>query len=311
MVALSPRRILLVGDLALDRYTHGTVSRISPEAPVPILHATRVEERAGMAGNVALGLAALHQEVVLLARVGDDAACEAICSSLEGIDLALEKELGWETPIKHRLMAGQQLLRVDTERIRPLTPKTEIGICSKIERLLDDIDAVAISDYGKGFCTPTLLAALLSAAKKRSIPTLVDPKGRDFTRYAGATLIKPNHAEACHAANLDPHTPLEEVAAALHSQIEMNYLVVTRSEKGISIFPKEGGHDNVPATPLQVRDVTGAGDTVLAVLTAAVASGLSLREGCQLANQAASLAVQRLGCVPITLEELTPLASSL
>ncbi len=311
LLSIKPRHILVVGDLCIDRYTFGSVNRISPEAPVPVLHASREEHRPGMAGNAILNLLSLGQRVSALGRIASDYAGRTLTDALLAENVGLHGLLtqeGYQTPIKNRFIASnQQILRVDTESTEPLPGHLEHEIISTLPALLEGVDAVAISDYGKGFLTPTLLAALIQHARQRNIPTIVDPKGRAFARYALATVIKPNLQEAIDASNLSPCTPLPLIAATLLQQTGADHLMITRSEKGISLFSGDT-HHYLPAEEREVRDVTGAGDTVLAVTTAAVANQIPIIQGAHLANLAASIAIQRFGCARISLQDLATLA---
>jgi D-beta-D-heptose 7-phosphate kinase/D-beta-D-heptose 1-phosphate adenosyltransferase len=222
-----------------------------------------------------------------------------------GVDVSgLLVEEHFSTQIKNRFVAGsQQMLRVDFEKIIPLSSALEAHFIASLPALLQGVDLVAICDYAKGILTPTLLRALIQEAKERKIPVIVDPKGRDFSRYRGASVLKPNLSEAYEAASLDHKTPLSKVAEKLMRETAAEALLVTRSEEGISLF-FEDKQEDYPAKIREVRDVTGAGDTVLAVVACALANGLSLGQAAELANLAAGLAVQRFGCARIDLSEL-------
>jgi D-glycero-beta-D-manno-heptose-7-phosphate kinase len=305
-MTLERRQILLVGDLMLDQYTYGTISRISPEAPVPVLNPQRQESRPGGAGNAALNLVSLDQKVRLLGRVGNDNPGQTIRRALDrdGVDTsAIVIDETTPTPLKNRLIAsGQQMMRLDQEEIRPLPIPLEHAFEARLPEILDGVDLVAISDYGKGLLTPSFLQILITAARAAHIPVLIDPKGRDFTRYAGATLLKPNLHEATEAAGLGHEATLDHVADALLAHVDS--LLITRSEKGMSLFRSDHPRVDFPVEALEVRDVTGAGDTVLAVLAAALANALPLDEAAELANRAAALAVARFGCARITTADL-------
>lgn len=303
-----PVKVLVVGDFMLDTYTTGKVRRISPEAPVAILHVQKEESRPGGAGNVALNLVSLGAQVALLGRVGPDDAGKALSEALgkEGMDTSfLFCQEGYKTPVKNRLIAeAQQILRVDFEALDPLPLSYEERVIAHLSTLLTDIQTVAISDYAKGFLSSTLLRALIEEAGKRGIPVIVDPKGDDFSKYAGATLIKPNLVEAYSAAKLPLSASLEEVALVLLKKCQVDTLMITRSEEGISLFEKGGERTDFPVLPKEVKDGTGAGDTVLAMISLAMANGLDMGWGAQLANSAAAMAVERLGCARITLSQM-------
>jgi rfaE bifunctional protein kinase chain/domain len=303
-----PKKILVAGDLILDVYAYGKVKRISPEAPVPVLNLERYETVPGGAGNTLLNLIALGMEVTALGRVGEDRSGVLLLENLIEAGVSTEGVLvdpDWITPEKTRCIAqSHQLLRIDRESIVPLDAQQEARVLEQIPSLLKSCDLVAISDYAKGFLTLPILGCLISESKKREIPVIVDPKGVDFTRYTGASILKPNLMEAILASGLPEETSLEEIARAVIQKSQIENLIVTRSEQGISLFSEKERYD-IPAHTLDVTDVTGAGDTVLAVLSAAVANGLSLKEGLEYANYAASLAVQHLGCARISIEELS------
>lgn len=305
---LSSCNVLLFGDFLLDAYTIGRVKRISPEAPVPILEVVREESRPGGAGNVAINLAALGAKVFAVGRVGSDASGEILLSSLQkkGIDTSFFiEERGYLTPVKKRMMAEhQQLLRVDHEKIVPLDSSLEKEWICRMEALDQPIDVIAISDYAKGFLTPSFLRFIIDFGKKRKIPVVVDPKGIDFTKYEGATLIKPNRQEAYGAAKLSFDTSLQEVAKKLLKEVKMQWLLVTRSEEGMSLFNAKGVELHFPVRSKEVLDVTGAGDTALAMVCVGLGSKLDLADTVQLANIASGIAVERLGCAEVFFSEV-------
>ncbi len=305
---LSTSKILVAGDLLLDTYTIGKVNRISPEAPVAVLKVHQEEHRPGGSGNVILNLRSLAVDVVALGRVGADHAGELLKKSLfaEGVDVsAVVVQEGVPTPVKNRVIAeNQQIVRVDREESIPLSPDLEQRLIASIPKLLSGIDLVAISDYGKGFFTPRLLAALISHAKQMGIPVLADPKGIEFKKYSGATIIKPNLSEAIAASGLSHDAPLSDVAAKILGITAAEVLMITRSQDGISLFYQEGHREDFPVRVREVRDVTGAGDTVLAMLACALASGLSISEAAQLSNVAAGIAIERFGCARVSLSDI-------
>lgn len=304
MVEFGAVRVLVVGDFMLDTYTRGRIRRISPEAPVPVLEVESTDSRPGGAGNVVLNFLALGASVTAVGRVGEDEAGEELRARLlsSGADVeGLFADGSIPTPQKNRLLAGQQILRVDRERIAPLSPEMEEKLLKVLRGALASADLVAISDYGKGTLSRSLLRQLIEAARAARVPVLVDPKGDDFSRYQGATLIKPNLAEAYAAAKLSS-APLDDVASALRPYCE--YTLITRSEAGMSLFDASGARTDFPVRARAVRDVTGAGDTVLAVLGIAWASGLPLTEAVMLANVAAAISVEHLGCAQVTLDDL-------
>ncbi len=305
---LMPIDALVVGDLMLDCYLFGSAKRISPEAPVPVVCAEREEARPGGAGNVVLNLLSLGAGVAVLGRIGQDGEGELLSSLLrqEGAQVeALFEQDNYPTPTKRRIIvAGQQLMRIDREKIIPLNLDLEEKIIAALPQLLRGKQVVAISDYGKGFLSARLLKALIAEAASQEIMVLVDPKGLDFTKYAGATLIKPNLIESYAAAKMEHSADLDAVAQKLLLDTGAQMLVITRSQEGISCFLKEGGRFDFPVIGKEVKDVTGAGDTVLAMLAVALANGLDIRYAVQLANAAAGLAIEELGCYRVTLPQL-------
>lgn len=305
---ISRAKVLVVGDLLLDTYTIGKARRISPEAPVAVINVQREENRAGGAGNVALNLISLGSEAVILGRVGADAAGSALKESLkaEGIDIAgVVTQTGYPTPVKNRIIAdNQQIVRVDHETIAPIPEHLEHQVIQMLPKLLQGVAVVAISDYGKGFLSRALLRALIEMAQERGIIVISDPKGIDFTKYSGSTVIKPNLGEAYAAANLPSDTPIDKVADRILSIASADVLMVTRSEAGISLFHKKGLREDFPVRIREVKDVTGAGDTVLAMLACAMANGLPVGTAAQLSNVAAGIAIERFGCARVTLSEL-------
>lgn len=302
------RKVLVAGDLILDTYTKGKVNRISPEAPVAVINVKNEEHRPGGAGNVILNLISLGTEVVVLGRVGQDFAGETLKQSLTEEYVKVEgivTQQNFPTPMKNRIIAdNQQIVRIDHEKIMPLPEQIEQEIIQQLPLLFQGVSVVAISDYGKGFLSPTLLRALIDLARLQGIPVIADPKGLDFGRYSGATIIKPNLGEAYAAANLPLEAPLEIVAKKILQISQTDVLMITRSEAGISLFYKDGCRQDFPVQVREVKDVTGAGDTVLAMLTCALANNLSIAEAVQLSNIAAGIAIERFGCARITLSDL-------
>lgn len=298
-----PFKALVLGDFMLDTYTTGRVKRISPEAPVPVMEVLKQETRPGGAGNVVLNLATLSAQVFAVGRIGKDSAGDELKKLLSLADTRfLTVDPTYKTPVKNRLIAdSQQLIRVDFETLSPLPLHLEEKIIQQLKTAIPKVDVVAISDYGKGFLSARLIQAAIQFAKEAKIPSIVDPKGSDFTKYQGATVIKPNLSEAYAAAKCPPNAPLDDVAKALTALTDI--LLITRSEEGISIFTPQGRTD-FPVRSKEVKDVTGAGDTVLSMICVGLANGLDIQLAAQLANIAAGLAIERLGCVQVTLAEL-------
>lgn len=299
-----PFRALVLGDFMLDTYTTGRVKRISPEAPVPVMEVLKQESRPGGAGNVVLNLTTLGATVFAVGRIGSDREGAELKKCLQSADTsALFIEPNYKTPVKNRLIAdSQQLIRVDFETLSPLCSDLEERIIEQLKVLIPQVQIVALSDYGKGFLTNRLIAAALRMAKEAKIPAIVDPKGSDFSKYKGATVLKPNLSEAYAAAKMPAHVSLDQVAKELASLADI--LLITRSEAGISIFEASGTRSDFPVRSKEVKDVTGAGDTVLAMICLGLANGLDIQQAAEIANIAAGLSIERLGCVQITLSEL-------
>lgn len=305
---LQPFTALVIGDFMLDTYTTGRVKRISPEAPVPVMEVLRQESRPGGAGNVVLNLIALGAKVILSGRIGADTAGESLKQSLskDGVDLlSLLVEENYQTPVKNRLIAdSQQLLRVDNETIRAIPEAFENQVIEQMRHLIPQVKVIALSDYGKGFLTPTLIAQVISLAKASNVPIIVDPKGADFVKYKGATLLKPNLTEAYIAAQMPFGASLDAVAKRIMEICDVDQLLITRSEAGMSLFDRNLVRRDFSARSREVKDGTGAGDTVLAVFSAALANGLDVCFAAQLSNIAAGIAIERLGCVQVTISEI-------
>jgi D-glycero-beta-D-manno-heptose-7-phosphate kinase len=303
-----PVSVLIIGDFMLDTYTTGKINRISPEAPVSVLHVQKEEARPGGAGNVALNLVSLGAKVYTVGRVGNDYAGDELKDALEkeGVDIEhLIVQKDYKTPVKNRLIAdAQQVLRVDFETVTTLPEQFEKWIVGRLAPLIDKVQIVAISDYGKGFLSRSLLQAIIQISRSKGIPVIVDPKGDDFSKYSGASVIKPNLQEVYIASKLTSDVPLEKVAPSLLRDCDVEMLLVTRSEAGMSLFHQNGQSFDFPVRSKEVKDVTGAGDTVLAMISLALANNIDIKHGAQLANIAAGMAIERLGCARIYLSEI-------
>ncbi len=308
MLQLNPKKILVIGDFMLDVYTFGDVVRISPEAPVPVLRAKKESRKPGGAGNAILNLVSLGMEVSALGRVGNDTGGSSFLQELakEGVDTrGVVCDPDFQTPLKNRMIAaGQQIVRIDYEETTPLNERLQQEVIDSLKRLFEKVEVIAISDYAKGFLTPKLLSEIMNLAQKMEIPVIVDPKGVDFTRYRGATLIKPNLSEAVGAARLGHEATLDDVAARILGDVDIKTLMVTRANEGISVFEKEVRRQDFPANVHEIKDVTGAGDTVLAVVTAALANGLNIGEAARLANVAAGIAIEQVGCARVSCADI-------
>ncbi len=302
-------RILVVGDLMLDRYLIGDVERISPEAPVPVLRQIRQYARPGGAANVALNLAGLGVEVSLCGLVGADPDGRELVQQLEESGVRTEGVLpcGLPTITKTRVVSRtQQLLRVDVESRSPGPMPELIALQAQALEAAASADAVILSDYAKGVLTEQLCQAVIGGARQRGIPVLVDPKARDFQRYAGATTICPNLKELSAAAGM-PATDLNSLLPAAQEMVRslgLDFLTVTMSERGIVVLQRDGTQIRSDAKAREVFDVSGAGDTVIATLAASIASGLDLASAIELANLAAGIVVGKVGTVPVTAAEI-------
>lgn len=305
----SPSKVLVVGDLILDDYTFGKVKRISPEAPVPIVRVEKSEEKPGGAANVALNLASLGCEVYISGRIGEDDSGRKIVAMLQasGINTSgIVVEKGFQTPTKRRVIADrQQLMRLDYEEVKEISPKTQKELNDFFIDRASLLDVVAVSDYGKGLLTPSLLQQLIQSARHQEIPVIVDPKGLDFSRYAGATILKPNRSEAYAASGLSEEASLLDVCKVIFSQVSIKTLLVTLAGDGMAAYEEAGQLLHFPQHGAkELVDVTGAGDTVLAFLTAGIGCGFTLAEAAEFSNSAAAIAVERLGCAVVTLSDL-------
>lgn len=301
--ALVHARVVVVGDVMLDRFAYGAVERISPEAPIPILRIEREATMLGGAGNVLRNLTALGVTADIIAVVGDDAAgreVAALGTAEAGERCHLLTQADRPTTIKERFIAaGQQLLRTDRESAQPLAPAVAAQIVTTARMALADpaVGAMILSDYGKGTLPPATIAALIAAAHEAGRPVVVDPKGRDFTIYRGAHVIKPNRRELREATGLPTDDDDQMVAAcrALMDHSGIANVLATRSERGMTLLQSKTPAQHFPAAAREVFDVSGAGDTVVAVLAAALAAGCDLGRGAQLANIAAGVVVGKLG----------------
>ncbi len=305
---LGQAKILVVGDILLDTYTIGKAHRISPEAPVAVVNVQREESLPGGAGNTALNLISLGAQVSLVGRIGQDSTGELLKTSLskEGIRtdwIVIQNQ--YRTPIKNRIIAeNQQVVRIDHEQIAPLSEDLEQYLIDALPELVGDSKVIALSDYGKGFLTTSFLQAIFKYANKNGIIVITDPKGNDFSKYEGTTIIKPNQAEAYAAANLPQQASLDLVANRILQKTKAKLLMITRSEAGIALFESSGSRQNFPVHAKEVKDVTGAGDTVLATMAHALANDLSYQEAAELCNVAASIAIEHFGCARVTLADL-------
>ena len=297
-------RVLVVGDVMLDYYWHGSATRISPEAPVPIVKVDNVEKRPGGAGNVALNIASLGCKVNLIGMTGNDSYADEIekLLSVDLIDCYLDRQAYKATITKFRVISQhQQLIRLDLEDGFGECDMTDLK--AKYISKLKNSDLVVLSDYGKG--TLGITDELISLAQQQDKPILVDPKGSDFSRYTGCSLITPNLSEfeaivgKCH-----DNDEIASNAESLKAKLNFNAILVTVGEHGMILLNEDNDMLHLPTHARDVYDVTGAGDTVISVLAASLAAGHGLQESVALSNLAAGIVVSKLGAVSITLEEL-------
>lgn len=310
-------RILIVGDVMLDRYFSGATQRISPEAPVPVVKVNKSEDRPGGAANVAINAAALGAQVQLIGLCGGhlitsesgiesvhvDEAATILTTALQAHDVAshLVPVAGMETITKLRVMSrNQQLLRLDFEESFAKVDKSPL--LATVAAHIAQVDVLVLSDYAKGTLSDT--QALIALAKEYDVPVVIDPKGSDFSAYKGATLITPNMSEfAVVSGEHESEAHLAQLAQALRHELNLEALLLTRSEEGMSLF-SDGPDYHLPAKAKEVYDVTGAGDTVVAVLASAIGANVPLHDACVMANHAASIVVGKLGTSSVTPTEL-------
>ena len=309
----SPLRVAVVGDVILDEYLDGQVNRISPEAPVPVHLVARQIHGAGGAANAARNVKLAGGEVMLLSIVGQDEAGRLLKSLLQNdrIDTSYLQVVSDRPTIRKTRVtaAAHQIVRIDWERVHPIGREVQERIVNGLNSI--EFDALLVSDYGKGALPAALIVDLLALAQKRGVPAVVDPKGRDFSRYLNATLITPNRKEACEALGLDPadeHSG-EDLGRRLQETFGLANVLVTMGAQGMVLVPKrtEGGPArpiSLPAMAREVFDVSGAGDTVVAVMTLCLAARAPLADAMRIANTAAALVVEKWGTQPVQLQEL-------
>ena len=302
-------RLLVVGDLMIDHYLWGKTERISPEAPVPVIDVRQETEVLGGAGNVVNNLVALGARVEVASVIGADADGKRLEQMLRALDVgtsAILKDGSRTTTRKSRVIAShQQVIRFDSETRQPVTAESEAILLERIGRLLDEgIDTVLISDYGKGVLTEGVTQGVIALAKERGIRVMVDPKGRDYAKYRGATAITPNRKEASEATGIAivDETSLREAGFRLKEELELERAIITLSEEGMAIFGDE--MRVIPTVAKEVYDVTGAGDTVIATLGYVRACGGSIDEAARIANAAAAVVVGKLGSATATWDEI-------
>lgn len=305
-----PPAILVIGDLMIDHYIWGDATRLSPEAPVPIVNVKNESTTLGGAANVAQNLVALGAKVTLSGVTGNDSFGMRLKEIMvaEGLETdAIVEDASRPTTVKTRVLAGShQLVRVDREITDPIRSELEDELADKLDHYINEADIVLFSDYGKGLFSEGFTQRLIGLAKSKGKKVIIDPKGFDYGKYKGAFIIKPNRKELAEAAktgqikNMDD---LQKAAKIVLQQTGAEYLVVTLSDEGIIILD-ELTHKLLPTKATAVFDVTGAGDTVLATMAYFIASGLSIEESCELANHAAAIVIRRVGSATTTIDEI-------
>lgn len=300
-------KIGVVGDLMLDDYIYGTVERISPEAPVPVVNVKEEKFVLGGAANVVNNLASLGAKTICFGVIGNDANGERLLGAFadKKIDVSgLIRDKERTTIVKRRIIgSNQQLLRIDWEDITPISTFLEYALLRNIESKIDELDAVILSDYDKGVLTPMVAKEIVRMCRDRGKIVTVDPKPKNAMNYYGATSMTPNRKEAKECLGMERTTNMEEVGKELKEKLKLDNLLLTRSEEGMSLFI-EDKIVNIPTFAKEVYDVTGAGDTVISVFTLAAASGVSWHEAAKIANTAAGVVVGKMGTSTVTKDEI-------
>lgn len=303
-------KALVIGDLMLDEYLWGKAERISPEAPVQVVDVQSEEIRLGGAGNVVNNLVALGCSVAVCSVIGDDDSGELLRTVFQGkgVDtVSLFSESGRRTGKKSRVVAShQQIVRIDRETRAPISVASETSIINSLASRAADYNVLIVSDYLKGVLTDRVLEAIISAGRSAGVPVVVDPKGSDYAKYSGATMITPNRKEVEQASGvlISDEISLKAAADKLLNQLDLTALLITRSEAGMSLFRKHGATLHIPTVAREVYDVSGAGDTVLALLSLGIAAGMSMDDAAALANTAAGIAVGKLGTSTVSPAEI-------
>ncbi len=307
--AMAGARLAVIGDSMLDRFLWGTVDRISPEAPVPVVRILKETTKLGGAANVAANIRALGAEVILCGICGQDAVADQMARLLadKGMDAGtMTRCAGRPTTVKTRILAhNQQVVRTDHEVAEPVDQDTGEAILAALEAACP-LDGIVLSDYGKGVLTPAVLGAVIALGAAQNVPMVVDPKQGDFSQYRGVTSLTPNQKEteqAC-AMVIDGADSLRLAGRLLLERTAAQAVLVTRGEDGMALFQSDGTEEHLPTRATRVFDVTGAGDTVIAVYTTALAAGSDFLSAASLANHAAGLAVRELGTATITSQQL-------
>jgi len=303
--------VLVIGDLMIDAYTWGKVTRISPEAPVPVVNVAKTESRLGGAGNVVMNLVSLGANPFVVSAVGDDARGIELKNLLtqQGVDVSgIVEDASRPTTVKERVLAGsQQLLRIDAETDQLVSPDISLQLLENVKHLIPKMHVVIFEDYDKGVLSESLIQEVIALAKMHHVPTVVDPKKRNFFSYAGVDLFKPNLSELKAGLNLSPEdltdAVLPKTVKDFKESQSMKGVFVTLSERGVYI-DYAGQTAKIPAHVRQIADVSGAGDTVISIAACALALGLPAKQIAELANLGGGLVCESLGVVPIQVEKL-------
>lgn len=303
-------KVLVIGDVMLDRYWWGSVRRISPEAPVPVVNLQKTSLVAGGAANVAANVAGLGAEAILIGAIGEDAEATLFSKVLGETNVSAENLLrfkGRSTTIKTRVVAhSQHVVRIDQEYSQNLSQEEENQIWEKVENFLGYVSVIVLSDYAKGVLTENLISRLINIAKENNILIFVDPKGKNYNKYNGATILTPNKKEAAQASGLeeDGQDLVDKAGEFLLEENDLEALLITQGEEGMTLFQKNQKPLHLTALARKVYDVTGAGDTVIAGLAVAAGANASLAEAAEIANIAAGLVVEEIGTTVVTVEKL-------
>jgi len=303
-------KILVIGDLMIDHYIIGGATRLSPEAPVPIVNVKKETYTLGGAGNVVQNLVSLGAGVTVAGVIGDDDAATRVFDILasEGVEThTIIKDNNRPTTVKTRVLAGShQLVRVDREVTDTVSDAIEDELIEKLGNYIEQADMVILSDYNKGLFSPSLTQRVIIEATRHGKKVVIDPKGLNYEKYQGAFIIKPNRKELAEAAKVEKINSIEslqQAAKVIFGQTGTEYIVVTLSEEGMVIL-SELAYKSLPVKATEVFDVTGAGDTVLATMAYFIASGLSVEEACELANHAAAIVIRHVGSATTTIDEI-------
>jgi rfaE bifunctional protein kinase chain/domain len=306
----SETKVLVVGDLMLDRFWWGDVTRISPEAPVPVVRLKRDTYAPGGAANVAANVVGLGAGAFVVGYVGNDAESELLREAFQNSGISADHLIAgttYPTAVKTRIIAhSQQVVRVDKEPYEGLGDSHEGECIAALEALLPMAGSVVISDYGKGFLTEGMIRFIVDRGSELGLPVLVDPKGRNYAKYKGATLITPNRKEAAEAVAMGEEDPelIEKAGPILRDEVGIRNVLITQGDRGMTLFLDNGSRIHIEAEPVQTYDVTGAGDTVVATVAVGVGAGLTLADAARLANTAGGIVVQQVGTSAITIDRL-------